>query len=124
MIYSLGTDIGKDKFSACLQSYLLGKQIHQVIARKTFKNTPSGFKASVKWVRRHTGDESAPLRVTMEATGVYYEPLALHIHEHHPEVHLAVVLPSQSKKYSESRGLDSKTDEIAACGRPPTREQA
>lgn len=116
MIYSLGTDISKDTLEACLQQYRLSEQSHRVLARKNFKNTPSGFKACMRWVRSHTSDRSAPLRVTMEATGVYHEALALHIAEHHPEAHLAVVLPSQSKKYAESRGLRSKTDKIDAYG--------
>lgn len=116
MIYSLGTDISKDEFEACLQRYRLTEQTHEVIARKTFKNAPSGFKACMRWTRRHTKKQPAPIRATMEATGVYYEALALHIGEHHPQIHLAVVLPSKSKKYIQSRGLRSKTDKIDAYG--------
>jgi len=116
MIYSLGTDTGKDEFSACLQRYKLTEQTHKVLARKTFKNAPSGFKACMKWVARHTDTRPAPVRCTMEATGVYYEPLALFIEENYPEVHLAVVLPSQSKKFIQSQGLRSKTDKIDAYG--------
>lgn len=116
MIYSLGTDISKDEFSGCLQGYSLTEQTHQVIARKTFKNSRSGFKACLKWTRRHTSDQPAPIRVTMEATGVYYEPLALYIKQYHPHMHLAVVLPSKSKKYIQSRGLRSKTDKMDAFG--------
>jgi transposase len=116
MIYSLGTDIGKDEFEACLQTYRLAEQRHQVIARKSFKNKPSGFKACLQWAARHKKQPKAPFRVTMEATGVYYEALALHIQEHHPQTHLAVVLPSKSKKYIQSRGLRSKTDKIDAYG--------
>lgn len=116
MIYSLGIDIDKDEFSACLLSYHLIEQTHRVIARKTFKNRQSGFKTCLKWARRHTGKQSGPLRVTMEATGVYYEPLALHVKENHPSIHLAVVLPSKSKQYIKSRGLRSKTDKIDAFG--------
>jgi transposase len=116
MIYSLGTDIGKDEFEACLQTYKLSEQRHQVIARKSFKNKPSGFTACLQWVARHKKDPEAPLRVTMEATGVYYEALALHIRQHHPHIYLAVVLPSKSKNYIQSRGLRSKTDKIDAYG--------
>lgn len=114
MIYSLGTDMGKDEFSACLLSYHLTEQTHQVMARKTFKNSPSGFKACLRWIGRHTERES--VRVTMEATGVYYESWALYIKETQPQVHLAVVLPSKSKQYMKSRGLRSKTDKIDAFG--------
>lgn len=116
MIYSLGTDISKDEFSACLQRYSLTKQTSEVIARRTFKNAFSGFKACMRWTRRHTSKQPAPIRATMEATGVYYEPLALFIQEHHRQIHLAVVLPSQAKKYIQSRGLRSKTDRIDAYG--------
>lgn len=116
MIYSLGTDISKDDFSACLERYLLSEQTHQVIARKTFKNNPSGFKACMSWLKRHTKDQPAPVRMTMEATGVYYEPLALFIQKHHQQVHLSVVLPSQAKKFIGSQGYRSKTDKIDARG--------
>lgn len=116
MIYSLGTDVSKDEFSACLQRYKLTEQTYEVIARKTFKNTASGFKVCMRWTLRHTKKQPAPIRCTMEATGVYYEPLALFIEENHPQIHLAVVLPSQSKKYIQSRGLRSKTDKIDAYG--------
>lgn len=116
MIYSLGTDMSKDEFSACLQRYNLGEQTYQVLARKTFANKLSGFKACMNWMGRHTNKQPAPVRMTMEATGVYYEPLALHIHQEHPEIHLAVVLPSQSKKFIESQGYRSKTDKIDARG--------
>lgn len=115
MIYSLGTDISKDEFTACLQAYQLTEQTHQVVARKTFDNTESGFAGCMKWVAGHTSQQ-APLRVTMEATGVYYEELALHIQQNHPEVHLAVVLPSQANDYINSQGLRSKTDTIDAHG--------
>lgn len=116
MIYSLGTDISKDEFEACLQRYRLTDQTHEIIARKTFKNTSSGFKACMRWTRRYTKKQSAPIRCTMEATGVYYEPLALFIEANYPQIHLAVVLPSTSKKYIQSRGLRSKTDKIDAYG--------
>src|SRR5699024_1947576 len=91
------------------------KQIHKVIARRTFNNTQSGFEACMRWITRHIPQE-ATLRATMEATGVYYEPLALFIDQQYPQIHLAVVLPSKSKQYMKSRGLRSKTDKIDAYG--------
>lgn len=116
MIYSLGIDISKNDFNACLQRYNLRKQTYQVLARKSFANKSSGFKACMRWAQRHTHKQPAPLRVTMEATGVYYEPLALYIHQRHRRAHLAVVLPSQSKKFIDSQGYRSKTDKIDAQG--------
>ena len=116
MIYSLGVDISKDEFEAHLLSYQLTKQTHQVVACKSFANTRSGFNGCLKWVRRHTARRPAKLRVTMEATGVYYEGLALYLRQHPRQVHLAVVLPSQSKKFIGSQGFRSKTDKIDAKG--------
>lgn len=116
MIYSLGADISIDEFSACLQRYNLGEQFHQVLTRKTFKNKPSGFKACMSWLARHTKAQPAPVRMTIEATGVYYEPLALFIQQNHPQIHLSVVLPSKAKQFIGSQGFRSKTDKIDAHG--------
>ncbi|NIW43948.1 MAG: IS110 family transposase [Gammaproteobacteria bacterium] len=115
MIYSSGADISKEAFSLCVLSYHLNEQYHRVIARKEFANRPGGHKACLSWVRRHT-PETGPIRVTMEATGIYYEGLALYIAEHAPDIHISVVLPSQAKRYIQSRGLRSKTDKIDAFG--------
>lgn len=116
MIYSLGCDIAKDEHTTCLLRYDLHQQHWQVLGRKTFKNTPSGSKALVGWMRRLTKAEPAPIRCTMEATGVYYEQLALYLFDTHPQVHLSVILPSLGKSYLSSRGLRNKTDKIDAFG--------
>jgi len=116
MIYSLGADISKDEFSACLQHYNLSEQSHHTITRKTFKNKPSGFKACLNWLARHTKAQPAPVRMTIEATGVYYESLALFIQQNHPQIHLSVVLPSKAKQFISSQGFRSKTDKIDAHG--------
>lgn len=116
MIYSIGCDIAKDEFTACLLHYQLTTQSSKVGSRRTFKNNRSGAKAFLKWVERHTSDPSTPIRCTMEATGVYYETLALHVLDHCGDIHLSVVMPSKSKSYLASRGLRSKTDKIDAYG--------
>lgn len=116
MIYSLGCDIAKDEHTVCLLRYQLQQQSWEVIARTSVKNTPSGSKALVSWARRLTKADPAPIRCTMEATGVYYEQLALYIFEECPQFELSVVLPSQGKSYISSRGLRNKTDKIDAFG--------
>jgi len=116
MIYSFGFDIAKDQFEVCLQQYRLDQQTGHILARKTFDNTPAGYKRWIKWARSRASDPQLPWRVTMEATGVYYEPLALFIQQNHPDIHLAVVLPSRAKKYINSQGFRSKTDKIDAQG--------
>tara|TARA_R110002049_G_scaffold53650_2_gene149788 strand:+ start:550 stop:1638 length:1089 start_codon:yes stop_codon:yes gene_type:complete len=115
MIYSLGADLSKEEFSVCLLRYKLNDQSHHVIARNVFANRPGGHKACLSWLRRHAG-QAGSLRVSMEATGVYYEPLALFVQEQAPDIHLSVVLPSKAKRYLQSRGLRSKTDKIDAYG--------
>lgn len=115
MIYSFGADISKDDFSICLLRYNLNEQNHKVIGRKCFSNRPGGHKACVSWLRQHTR-QSGSIRVTMEATGVYYESLALYLQEQAPDIHLSVILPSKANRYMQSRGLRSKTDKIDAYG--------
>ena len=45
----------------------------------------------------------------MEATGVYYERLAYHLHKINQQVN--VVLPNTCKHYFKSLNIKSKTDE-------------
>lgn len=116
MIYSVGCDIAKDEFAACLLAYELATQSSEIYSRKTFKNNLSGAKAFLKWIARHTKSSSAEIRCTMEATGIYHETLALHVVEKAASIHLSVVLPSKAKSYLKSRGLRSKTDKIDAFG--------
>jgi transposase len=116
MIYSVGCDIAKNDFAACLLTYELTTQKSNIHSRKTFKNTLSGAKAFLKWIARLTKGASAQIRCTMEATGIYHETLALHVVEKASDIHLSVVLPSVAKTYLKSRGLRSKTDKIDAFG--------
>lgn len=116
MIYSLGCDVSKDEHATCLLRYELSSQQWKVIAHKSFANTPSGSKALLAWVNRRIKNHPASVRCTMEATGVYYEQLALYIQQYAPQVHISVVLPSKAKSYQASRGLRNKTDKIDAFG--------
>lgn len=116
MIYSLGCDVSKDEHAVCLLRYELTTQQWEVIAHKSFANNPGGSKALLAWVNRLTKNHPAPVRCTMEATGVYYEQLALYIQEYARHVHISVVLPSKAKSYQASRGLRNKTDKTDAFG--------
>jgi transposase len=116
MIYTVGCDIAKDEFAACLLAYELTTQAGKVHSQKTFKNNLSGAKAFLTWIARHTKGAPAQVRCTMEATGIYHETLALHVAEKASYIHLSVVLPSKAKSYLASRGLRSKTDKMDAYG--------
>jgi len=115
-LYSLGCDVAKDEHVGRLLSYDILSQQWQQIGHKTVKNTRSGANALKDWLLRRVDDPQAQIRLTMEATGIYYEQLALLIHEESPQIHLSVVMASQAKAYQKSRGLRNKTDKIDAEG--------
>lgn len=101
----LGIDVSKATFDTALllpDSRLL---------QKSLPNTNQGFKDLKKWVFSHAG--KLPLHCVMEATGTYYEALALHIHTWGHT--LSVVNPRQIKAYADSSLRRSKTDRVDAC---------
>lgn len=107
---SIGIDISKDTFTACL--CLLHKGEHlQFSDVKKFKNDKTGFNQLLRWVRK-ARDPKLPISFLMEATGVYYENLAHHLYDIKQQVH--VVLPNMSKHYFSSLNIKTKTDELDA----------
>ena len=101
----LGIDISKATFDVAL--LLPDARLLQ----KSLPNTPQGFEALKSWVLTHTG--KLPLHAVMEATGIYYEALALHLHAWGHT--LSVVNPRQIKAYADSSLRRSKTDRVDAC---------
>jgi transposase len=110
--YSIGVDGAKDKFDVCLMS-VDNKLDSKINATKKFMNTPSGFREFLGWTQKHC-KEAVPVEVLMEATGVYYEKLAIFLTE--KGVTTFVVLPNKARKYMQSLGLKSKNDRIDAKG--------
>lgn len=103
---SVGIDISKDSFSCCISKRdedmnLLFSEVLEL------KNNKTGFNQLVKWVRKNT-DKDVELIYVMEATGVYYEQLAHHLHKLNQKVHVA--LPSKVKHYLKSLNVKTKTD--------------
>ena len=74
---SVGIDVAKDKFSACIQKCDNGGSV-QLVFTKEYKNDKSGFTALSQRVKKHTPKNRTDVKVVfvMEATGVYYEQLA------------------------------------------------
>ena len=71
---NVGVDISKDDFKVCF--YHLDSNSKKFIkGTRTFKNTLAGFVAFMKWVEKKRIAELV-VRITIEATGVYYENLA------------------------------------------------
>lgn len=109
---SIGIDIAKDKFDVCF-SVLDASGRVVVKSSRSFANHKSGFVTFDQWVVKWQ-TSGVELCFTMEATGVYYENLAWHLHQQGRQV--SVVLPNLAKKYLQSLGYKSKNDKIDAKG--------
>lgn len=104
----VGIDVSKRKFTATLyKTDFNGWTTHT--GSVDFKNDKSGFNQLLKWSRKEATPECA-LSFLMEATGIYYEGLAYHLHRLGKT--LFVVLPNKAKKFAEYQGIKTKTDSV------------
>lgn len=107
---SIGIDISKSTFTACLcQQSDDGKLTFSKVL--DFSNDSKGFNQLLRWTKGLIVSDSE-LVFIMEATGVYYENLAHHLHKINKRVH--VVLPNTSKHYFSSLNVKTKTDAVDA----------
>jgi transposase len=74
-----------------------------------FENNKTGFNQFVKWSHKEADKESL-CHYLMEATGVYYELLAAHLHKIGLTVY--VVLPNKAKDFARYQGIWTKNDII------------
>ncbi len=109
--YSVGIDISKDDFHVCV-SGIDSEQRVTVRGTRSFKNMSSGHAQCLSWAKKFN-KEQVPMVFTMEATGVYYEELAWHLHLE--KEHVSVVVPNKAKKYLQSIAK-SKNDRIDSIG--------
>ncbi len=107
---NIGIDVAKKDLKVCFSQEYPNRQI-KVIGSRTFLNTQAGFVALVAWINQKQ-DTQITLRLTLEATGVYYENLAYFFHEKGYMVH--VVLPNVAKLFFKSHNVKSKTDGLDA----------
>jgi transposase len=108
---NVGIDISKDDFHVCFIQ-LTEDQRQRIKASRQFKNTLSGFKQFQTWVDKHKAN-GVTVRLTLEATGVYYEQL-VHFLNDNTDYHISVVLPNKSKAFSKSLNVKTKTDKVDA----------
>lgn len=108
---NVGCDLSKDDFKVSFHQ-LMSNLHKRIKGSRTFKNTLTGFKAFVGWIEKRR-DLSTEPRITLEATGVYYEQLVHYLH-HQTDYHISVVLANKAKAYFKSLNLKSKTDQIDA----------
>jgi transposase len=107
---SIGIDISKDSFTACVcKREISGSFVFSKVA--SFSNEKSGFNQFLRWVNSEI-EKSTELVFLMEATGVYYESLAHHLFKLKKTVHVA--LPNTTKHYFSSLNVKTKTDAIDA----------
>jgi transposase len=101
-VFFLGIDIAKAKFDVALT-------VGSKFRTKTFPNTLKGYAQLDEWLHQHG---AGPVQACMEATHLYWEPLALHLGD--AGHHVAVVNPALAKAHARSLGLRSKTDLLDA----------
>lgn len=76
---SVGIDIGKRTFTACLCKRTSNHQ-DQLSEVREFGNEKKGFNQFIKWIGK-TMSKGVAINYAMEATGIYYEQLAYHLHK-------------------------------------------
>lgn len=107
---AIGIDISKSTFTACrCLREASGVLTFSEVAE--FANERKGFNQFLRWAASLRASSSEPVFL-MEATGVYYEALAYHLHRIKKTVH--VVLPNTSKHYFASLNVKTKTDSVDA----------
>lgn len=107
---SVGIDISKKKFTACVSKYYISdnQDLSEVVE---FENQKTGYNQFVKWCRKYL-DKDAPVCFLMEATGVYYEGLAYHLYK--LKLPVCVILPNKAKYYAAYLCIKSKNDAMDA----------
>jgi transposase len=98
----VGIDIAKLKFDVAL--LINGKSKHKV-----FSNNTEGFAALLSWLEQQ---DAGAAHLCMEATGVYYEALALYLSD--AQYQVSVVNPAQIAAFAKSGLARVKTDKTDA----------
>jgi transposase len=106
----IGIDISKDSFVAAIALQKPDFSV-TVVSTKKFMNHLSGFESMVQWTKSFVSPD-LPVGFTMEATGVYYEPLSYWLFEQGLAV--SVQLAQQVKHYGQSLNIKTKTDKSDA----------
>jgi transposase len=109
---SVGIDMAKLTFVACVCKRAECSHEELILSEaKTFTNDKKGFNQLLKWVGKQI-DKKVSVNYAMEATGIYYEELAYHLHNLGKRV--SVLLPNKVSHFIKSLNIKSKTDDIDA----------
>ena len=77
---NIGSDMSKDDFECSFQQSYDDRST-RIKSSGKFKNTLPGFKKFVVWVEKKR-QADVEVRITLEATGVYYEQLVHYLNDH------------------------------------------
>lgn len=108
----LGIDVAGKELQVCLMVKTEQGQ-SKIKASRKFGNNRVGLKSLEDWIAKKQ-QPGLGLKVVMEATGVYYEQVAYHLHQLGMAVH--VLLPNRVKGYLKFLNVKTKTDKIEANG--------
>lgn len=106
----LGVDVAQKELVVTL-GRLTEDLCSELYLRRKFANKETGFVALLKWLKKNTV-EGSPLRVVMEATGVYHQKFAYYLDDNQAE--LTVVLPNKISNYMRTLSVKTITDETCA----------
>jgi transposase len=100
----MGIDVSKKKLDIALL-------VNGKVKSKVLDNTPEGYEELLVWLNKSKALK-ADLHVCMEATGVYYEAVALALVE--ADLQVSVVNPGCIKGFGRSENIRNKNDAIDA----------
>lgn len=100
----VGIDVSKLKLDVALLA-------NEKVKSRVLDNSPAGYVSLLEWIAKSKVDIES-MHFCMEATGVYYEALALALHE--AGLKVSVVNPSCIKGFGRSENIRNKNDAIDA----------
>lgn len=110
-MHVLGIDIGYLEYTVHLLDTTGPNRGKGKGASTTFPNTSKGHQQLVTWLEQHSARASSTA-VVLEATGVYWQSVAHHLHQQGFTV--SVVNPASVKFYAKSTLRRGKTDQMDA----------
>lgn len=103
-MYSIGIDVSKGKLDCCWLRDPSGSKVKT----KVFKNSRNDYSRLSDWIVNQTKAETKDVRIVIEATSIYHEPLAYALQRYGFVV--CVINPARTKDFSKSLGNIHKTD--------------
>lgn len=98
-----GIDIANETFEIC-------RRRNGTLAGRRFNNSAAGYRQAIRWLR----SPDQPVRVCLEATGIYHLPLSLVLAQA-DGVELMVVNPRASRRFADAQMRRAKTDKVDAA---------